>query len=53
MLDQPEEERFPRAAARVGLLVALVLLAGCAQLSIDSTVGSDGTIEAYRVQVNT
>ncbi len=43
----------PRRTARVGVLVALVLLAGCAQLSVHSTVGGDGTIEEYRVQINT
>ena len=34
-------------------LVGLVLLSGCASLSIHSTVEADGTIEEYRIQINT
>lgn len=48
-----ERDRSPRRAARIGVPAALVLLAGCAQLSVYSTVVGDGAIEEYRVQINT
>ncbi len=34
-------------------LFALVLLGGCAQIAVHSTVTADATIEEYRIQINT
>lgn len=39
--------------AALGLLGVLLATAGCATISVNSTVAADGTIEEYRIQVNT
>lgn len=43
----------PRRSAALLGLIGLVLLAGCAQLTVHSTVEADGSIAEYRVEVNT
>lgn len=48
--------RPPSSPSRIAPLVALaflVLLAGCATMSVSSAVGADGTIETYQLQINT
>lgn len=42
-----------RAQLFAVLLVAVVLLSGCATVSVDTKVNKDGTIERYRVVINT
>lgn len=42
-----------RKTGSVILFLVLVVLAGCAQVSIHSTVNADGTIEEYRMEINT
>lgn len=45
------------ATLRVGVatsgLIALLLLAGCAQIAVHSTVAADATIEEYRMEITT
>lgn len=42
-----------KRTAAAGLLIAIVLLAGCATLSVRSDVGADGTIEEYQLELET
>lgn len=42
-----------RRMLAVATLVALLLLAGCASLTVHSEVAADGTIDRYRLQINT
>lgn len=42
-----------KRTASAGLLIAIVLLAGCATLSVRSDVGADGTIEEYQLELET
>lgn len=48
------ETRVARNRLVPALALALLLLfAGCASMSVDSTVAADGTIETYSIEVNT
>ena len=38
---------------QVALLVSVVLLSGCATIGVESTVGADGTVEEYTVEIDT